>query len=440
MLGSFLHFERPPGYKPNDDGPAGGAGAGQGPTAAATVGIPSAGAGIGGLGGPAINTTTGGFVASPFGMGSVPGGGAGAFGLLGAAGAGMGGFGVGPYPMGLMGLPVAVGPSAALQQAQAAGAAGLGNLHLQQQAQLAASNPSGAAVVSAPAASGPGPGTSPAKGAVAPPLQPKVSREEALRLSLKARRVWVRNLPGEANLDEVKASLAEFMALKHLRVFAQGEAIRDVCRHTGGGAIVELRTVREAQRLRKGLWGVTLQGVALQVGWPEDYVALSDDEVKTLMATSVLGIDGDGTVPVPSDEATARNCCAVLAAEASSAPLDVEATRILCLANLASEEELNDEEDATDIMEDTKEKCQKDFGGVDAALLITPGSGGDLGPKFLGKTMIRFADRMVAHKAALALHGLKFDGRPVAASFVEEEVFATLYAAILSEGKGGGQG
>ena len=85
MLGSFLHFERPPGYKRKDDDPAGGAGAGQGPTTAATVGIPSAGAGIGGLGGAAINTTAGGFVASPFGMGSVPGGGAGAFGLLGAA-------------------------------------------------------------------------------------------------------------------------------------------------------------------------------------------------------------------------------------------------------------------------------------------------------------------------------------------------------------------
>ena len=77
--------------------------------------------------------------------------------------------------MGLMGFPLSVGPSAALQQAQAAGAAGLGNLHLQQQAQLAAGNPSGAAVVSAPAASGPGPGTSPAKGAVAPPLQPNAA-------------------------------------------------------------------------------------------------------------------------------------------------------------------------------------------------------------------------------------------------------------------------
>ena len=55
-------------------------------------------------------------------------------------------------------------------------------------------------------------------------------------------------------------------------------------------------------------------------------------------------------VPVPSDDATARNCCAVLTPDASTAPLEVEATTILCLANLASEEELNNEEDATDIM------------------------------------------------------------------------------------------
>jgi len=33
---------------------------------------------------------------------------------------------------------------------------------------------------------------------------------------------------------------------------------------------------------------------------------------------------GDGTVPVPSDEATAKNCCAVLAADAGTCPLEGE--------------------------------------------------------------------------------------------------------------------
>ena len=103
---------------------------------------------------------------------------------------------------------------------------------------------------------------------------------------------------------------------------------------------------------------------------------LADEEIKKLLASAILGIDSDGSVPVPSDEGIARNCCMVLAADASCAPLEVEATTILVLSNLASEEELNNEQDAADVLEDTKEKCEKDFGGVDAALLITPGTGG----------------------------------------------------------------
>lgn len=263
-----------------------------------------------------------------------------------------------------------------------------------------------------------------------------MTKEEGLALSLKSRRIWIRNLPAEANLEELKTNLLEFMALQHLRVFNEGEAILSIQLNTdteAGGAIIELRTVREAQRARKGLYGVTFDDISLQVAWPADYEPLTDEEIKKLMATAILGIDGDGSVPVPSDEATARNCCAVLSADAGTAPLEAEATTILCLDNLASEEELNNEQEATDIMEDTKEKCEKDFGGVDAALLITPGTGGELGHKFVGKTMIRFNDKKLAYKGALALHGLKFDGRPVAATFVDEELFKTLYAAILQE-------
>ena len=34
----------------------------------------------------------------------------------------------------------------------------------------------------------------------------------------------------------------------------------------------------------------------LQVDWPSDYEALTDEEVRSLMATTVLGVDGDGSV------------------------------------------------------------------------------------------------------------------------------------------------
>ena len=58
---------------------------------------------------------------------------------------------------------------------------------------------------------------------------------------------------------------------------------------------------------------------------------------------------------------------------------------------------------------------------------------GELGPKFLGKTMIRFTDKKTAYQAAIAVHGLKFDDRLVAASFVNEQTFQKLFTAILKE-------
>jgi hypothetical protein len=55
--------------------------------------------------------------------------------------------------------------------------------------------------------------------------------------------------------------------------------------------------------------------------------------VKKCMATAVLGVDGDGSVPVPSDDATAKNCCAVLAADAGTCPLEGEVCFFLCNLN-----------------------------------------------------------------------------------------------------------
>ena len=47
-----------------------------------------------------------------------------------------------------------------------------------------------------------------------------------------------------------------------------------------GGAMIELRTVREAQRARKGLSGLNFADTELRVGWPSDYVPLTEEEVK----------------------------------------------------------------------------------------------------------------------------------------------------------------
>ena len=46
-------------------------------------------------------------------------------------------------------------------------------------------------------------------------------------------------------------------------------------------------------------------------------------------ARTLNGNAGDGSVPVPSDEATAKNCCAVLAADAGTCPLEGEVCKAL---------------------------------------------------------------------------------------------------------------
>ena len=51
-----------------------------------------------------------------------------------------------------------------------------------------------------------------------------------------------------------------------------------------------------------------------------------------------------------------------------------------------------------------------------AALVVKPGEGGDAGQQYGKKTLVKFADADKAFSAAKALHGLKFDGRPVATS------------------------
>ena len=49
--------------------------------------------------------------------------------------------------------------------------------------------------------------------------------------------------------------------------------------------------------------------VCSEVAWPADYEPLTDEEIKKLMATAILGIDGDGSVP---GKTCVTVCCIVL--------------------------------------------------------------------------------------------------------------------------------
>mmetsp|Transcript_12716 Transcript_12716/g.44526 ORF Transcript_12716/g.44526 Transcript_12716/m.44526 type:complete len:80 (-) Transcript_12716:1353-1592(-) len=70
----------------------------------------------------------------------------------------------------------------------------------------------------------------------------------------------------------------------------------------------------------------------------------------------------------------------------------------------------------------------EDFGEIDQAIVVRGTEAADLPAcsHMKGKLLILFKDKKIAFKAAQGLHGVKFDGRPVIASFADEKTFEEL--------------
>jgi len=120
---------------------------------------------------------------------------------------------------------------------------------------------------------------------------------------------------------------------------------------------------------------------------------------------------------------------------ASSVPaapaLVVDASkRVLGLSSMVTDVELNDEEEVRDILDDARTECAK-HGPVESLLLLQRGVEVDLAaglPAADKVIFVKFGSADAAAGAARVLHGKKFDGRLVAASFHSDEQFDALGA------------
>jgi len=258
----------------------------------------------------------------------------------------------------------------------------------------------------------------------------QVSQEEAIKLTHKTRRVRVTNLPRDDDLvDGLSTFLSALMKALQLTVNEGNPIIAVKLDDDKVGALVEFRTVREAQNARQNLGGLKYGDKSLQVEWPADYSPLNEEQMKSCIGTGILGLDGEPELAL--GEGASKG--AEGSSSAASKPKESEATKVLVLSNLLSEAELQDEQESLDVLEDTREKCEQEFGEVQSAVVITPliGGGSDvIEDKWYGKTMVHFKDEKVAFKAATSLHGLKFDGRPVHCSFMTEEEYAKIHEAV----------
>ncbi|XP_064406836.1 splicing factor U2AF 50 kDa subunit-like [Halichondria panicea] len=91
-----------------------------------------------------------------------------------------------------------------------------------------------------------------------------------------------------------------------------------------------------------------------------------------------------------------------------------EATEVLCLMNMVTEEELMDDEEYEGIMEDVREECEK-YGDVKSLEIPRPVDG--LPVPGVGKIFVEFVDAGDCQSAHSSLAGRKFANRVVVASF-----------------------
>ncbi|KAK6155807.1 hypothetical protein DH2020_010055 [Rehmannia glutinosa] len=104
------------------------------------------------------------------------------------------------------------------------------------------------------------------------------------------------------------------------------------------------------------------------------------------------------------------------------APSVTPATKVVCLTQVVTPDELKDDDDYEDIVEDMRTECGK-FGSLVNVIIPRPSPDGEMAPG-VGKVFLEYADTEGATKARQGLNGRKFGGNEVVAVFYPENKFS----------------
>ncbi|XP_020079755.1 splicing factor U2af large subunit A-like isoform X1 [Ananas comosus] len=96
-------------------------------------------------------------------------------------------------------------------------------------------------------------------------------------------------------------------------------------------------------------------------------------------------------------------------------------TKIVCLTEVVSMDELKDDEEYEEILEDMREESGK-FGALVNVVIPRPSPAGEMIPG-IGKVFLEYADAAGSARAKAALHGRKFGGNVVTATYYPEDKF-----------------
>ncbi|XP_059657937.1 splicing factor U2af large subunit B-like isoform X4 [Cornus florida] len=160
------------------------------------------------------------------------------------------------------------------------------------------------------------------------------------------------------------------------------------------------------------------------------FCVYQDLSVTDIACTALNGIKmGDKTLtvrranqgisqPKPEQESVLLHVQQQIALQKLMLQPGVPATKVLCLTQVVTADELKDDEDYEDIMEDMRTECGK-FGTLVKVVIPRPNPNGEPSPG-VGKVFLEYADVDSATKARSGLDGRKFGGNTVIAVFYPE--------------------
>ncbi|GBG62104.1 hypothetical protein CBR_g28575 [Chara braunii] len=137
--------------------------------------------------------------------------------------------------------------------------------------------------------------------------------------------------------------------------------------------------------------------------------------------SGMQGLIPGGMVSIPTTMHAMSAAMPAAQVAQPSVPQDVP-TRVVCLVQVVSPDELKDDEEYEDIMEDMREECGK-YGTLTNLVIPRPKATGEDLPG-VGKVFVEYSDTGAAMKAKASLHGRKFGGNTVIATFYPEDKFS----------------
>ncbi|CAI9109373.1 OLC1v1009184C1 [Oldenlandia corymbosa var. corymbosa] len=227
-----------------------------------------------------------------------------------------------------------------------------------------------------------------------------------------ARLVYVGRLPRSANEASLAAFFSQVMRKIGGNSAGPGDAVVNAYfNREKRFAFLEMRSVEEASNAM-ALDGILFEGGSVKVGRPTGYdpagaASLGPTQPHPNLNLAAVGLNR--LFVVQQDRALVQD-------RAGS-------SKVICLKEVLSIEELKNDKDYQEIVEDMRFECGK-FGTLVNLVIPRPDPNGKLLPG-VGRVFLEFVDVESAAKARDGLNGRKFGGNPVVAVFYPENKFST---------------